>query len=371
MTEAVAEDTESTGISRKTAYYKRIIAYTAGPVAGLLDDANVSEIMINGPNEIFVEAFDPVEKRSLLRRHTETFANDGELENFARSILQFVGKRLVPENPSVEARLPDNSRVHIVQAPSARPGICIAIRKFAETKLTLDQLIEKSSLTPTAAKVLGHAVRSRHNIMISGGTGTGKTTMLNVLASQTQEDERIIVIEDASEIQIRDRHVVQFEVTPPDRYGRGGAGIRDLFKASLRMRPDRVIVGECRGGEALDMIQAMNSGHSGSLSTVHANSPVDALVRLETLCMMSDVEMPLRAIRAQVASAIDVVIQIQRTSHIRRVSNIDYVLPLENEEYGTQPLFTLKESPQATAPDGLMLQPTEHVKTFLNTVPNH
>ena len=260
-------------------YHAQILQSLFGPLKNYVNDSEISEIMINGPDEVYIE------QSGRLTKIPERFRDDDALESLARGILQFAGKRMTEDELSVEARLPDGSRVHVLQPPAARPGICIAIRKFPAHRLTMEKLIELESLTPEAQAFLTAAMTIRKNIIVSGGTGSGKTTMLNVMSELIAEDERVIVIEDSSELQLpADRHVVQFEVVKPDKQGRGGASIRDLFRASLRMRPDRILVGECRGGEAIDMIQAMNSGHSGSLSTVHANGPRDAMSRLETLC---------------------------------------------------------------------------------------
>jgi pilus assembly protein CpaF len=328
----------------------RVILHLMKEAAPLLMPENgITEIMINGPDQVFFERAGTIEKTNI------RFEDAAAVRALARAILQYSGKRLSEFDLSVEARLPDLSRVHIVQDPAAhpfrtmhqaavgqcRPGICIAIRRFQHNKLGLQDLIASGSLSQSAADFLVEQVQQKRNIIISGGTGTGKTTLLNILSEnmrrkncsstkdgsqQDNEFERIIVIEDSSELQIRLPHVVQFETVQPDIHNRGGISIRDLFRAALRMRPDRIIVGECRGGEALDMIQAMNSGHAGSLSTVHADSPARALSRLETLCMMSDVEMPLAAIRRQLGEAIDIIVQVDRIGRDRRVTQIAKVV---------------------------------------------
>jgi pilus assembly protein CpaF len=312
---------------------KRLLA----PVVPYLEDESISEIMINGPDEIWVES------SGKIRAVDAQFADTHALESAARNICQFVGKRLTPENPSIEARLPDGSRVHIMQPPAARKGICIAIRKFSKHKLSMASLIEFGALTPEASEFLGLCVTLAKNVMVSGGTGSGKTTLLNCLSAMIHSDERIIVLEDSSELQLQQEHVVPFESQPPDKQGRGGIDIRGLMRASLRMRPDRVIVGECRGGEALDMIQAMNSGHSGSLSTVHANNPLDSLRRLETLCLMADVALPLAALRSQVASAIDVVVQVSRLHDgSRKITHVSEIIDIDKDgQYRVNDLFLL------------------------------
>lgn len=316
--------------------YQQTLGYLLSPIEEFLQDPAVSEVMINGPGEIFIE------KAGKLQRTEVQFEDDAALFAAMRNVAQYVGKRLVPEELSIEARLPDGSRVHIVQAPAARKGMCIAIRKFSKKKLDLKALVDSDTVSEQAAEFLGLCVVLAKNIIVSGGTGSGKTTLLNCLSSMIPKTERILVLEDSSELQLQQDHVVPFEVQAADRYGRGGISIRDLFRASLRMRPDRIIVGECRGGEALDMIQAMTSGHSGSLSTCHANSPRDALARLETMALMADVELPLYALRAQVASAIEIVVQINRFHDgSRRLSRISEVLELTPEGgYQLEDLFS-------------------------------
>ena len=310
------------------------------PIGEHLEDDSVSEVMINGPSEVFIERSGRIER-------TDSAFEDGEaLAAAMRNVAQYVGKRLTPEDPSVEARLPDGSRVHIVLPPAARKGICVAIRKFSKHKLDMDALVGFGALTPEVAEFLGICVAAAKNIIVSGGTGSGKTTLLNCLSAMIMDGERILVLEDSSELQLQQEHVVSFEAQPPDRYGRGGLSIRDLFRASLRMRPDRVVVGECRGGEALDMIQAMTSGHSGSLSTCHANTPFDALNRLETMSLMGDVKMPLTALRKQLASAVDIVVQVNRFHDgARKITDISEVLPLsEDGEYRVAPIYELRAS---------------------------
>jgi pilus assembly protein CpaF len=322
-------------MSNVTAIYRKTLEHFLAPIQAYLDDATVSEVMINGPDEIYIE------RGGKLERVPEHFDDDAALEAAMRNLAQFVGKRLAPETPSIEARLPDGSRVHIVQAPAARKGTCVAIRKFSKHKLDLDVLVSGGALSAEAAEFLGICVAIHKNIIVSGGTGSGKTTLLNCLSSFIDDGERVIVLEDSSELQLQQSHVLPFEAQPADRHGRGGMTIRDLFRASLRMRPDRIVIGECRGGEALDMVQAMTSGHSGSLSTAHANSPRDALNRLETMALMGGVDIPLHALRSQVASAIDVIVQISRFADgSRRLTNIGEVHPLsESGDYRTVDLF--------------------------------
>lgn len=307
-------------------------------VGTLVDDESVSEIMINGYDEIYAERGGVISKEPL------SFKDKQELEAVARSVLQFVGKRLPSQSASLEARLPDGSRVHIVKLvnpPDADRDICISIRKFRKDKLRMEELVGFDSLPQEIADLLVDQVRVRKNIIVSGGTGSGKTTMLNCLSEGIGDTERIILIEDASELQLKKEHVLRFEVRPPDRHGEGGLSVQDLFRGSLRMRPDRVIVGECRGGEAFDMIQAMNSGHSGSLSTVHADTPEGALLRIETLCMMGDTAMPLRAIRRQIAEALDTIVQVSRYPDGKRATMcVAKVLGLSDDP---EPIFLLDE----------------------------
>lgn len=303
-----------------TAIYERTLGHFLEPIAAFLEDPSVSEVLVNGFDEIFVE------RAGRLERTDARFTDALALEAAVRNVAQFAGKRLVPETPSLEARLPDGSRVHVVQAPASRRGLCMAIRKFSRQQLDLAALVERGSLSEEAAEFLGLCVALAKNVVVSGGTGSGKTTLLNCLSAMIPSGQRIIVLEDSSELQLQQEHVLPFEAQPPDRHGRGGMTIRELLRASLRMRPDRIIVGECRGHEALDMIQAMTSGHSGSLSTLHANTPLDALGRLETMALMADVQLPLHALRAQVASAIDVVVQISRMADgTRRVTFVSEV----------------------------------------------
>ena len=317
--------------------YTQTLNHLLAPIKPLLDDPTISEIMINGSQDIYVE------RSGIIERSDAKFPDEYALEAAMRNVAQYAGRRFIPENPSIEARLPDGSRVHIVQAPAARPGLCAAIRKFSEEKLDLADLVGFDSLTAEAAEFLKIAVIKAKNIVISGGTGSGKTTLLNCLSGMIPSHERILVLEDSSELQLQQEHVVCFEVKAPDRNGRGGIDIRDLFKASLRMRPDRVVVGECRGGEALDMIQAMTSGHSGSLTTCHASTPSDALGRLETMALMAGLNIPLEALQSQLASAIDLIVQINRLHDgSRRVTHITQLLGQdESKKYNLEHLFRL------------------------------
>jgi len=324
--------------------YKKSMRRLLQPIQKHLDDESISEIMINGFDKIFVES------KGKILKTADKFKDEESWEAAVRNITQFVGKRLTPENLSIEARLPDGHRVHILQAPAAISGTCVAIRKFAKEKLDVQQLINFGTMDEQCAEFLGIAVHLAQNVIISGGTGSGKTTLLNCLSAMMPTDERIIVLEDSTELQLQQEHVVQFEVKPPDPYGRGGITMRELFKGTLRMRPDRIVVGECRGGEAIDMIQAMNSGHSGSMSTAHANAPIDALARLEVMSLMGGVDLPLTAIRAQISSAVDMIIQISRFHDgSRKVTHVSEVGPVDEDGRGAvRDIFALVEQPDGT-----------------------
>jgi pilus assembly protein CpaF len=273
--------------------YRRALSHFLVPIQAYLEDPAISEVMINGPGEIYVE------RAGRLELVEVSFPSPHSLQAAIRNILQYAGKRLTEETQSYDARLPDGSRVHILLSPSSRERDCVTIRKFSRSLLGLSELVARGALSEAVREFLELAVLLEKNILISGGTGSGKTTLLNCLSGAIPEGQRVVVIEDSSELQLQRAHVLYLEVRPPDRHGRGAMSIRDLFRASLRMRPDRIVIGEVRGGEALDLIQAMTSGHGGSLTTAHANSPADALRRLETMAMMSDIELPLLALRSQ------------------------------------------------------------------------
>jgi pilus assembly protein CpaF len=273
----------------------------------------VTEIMINGPDEVFIE------KRGRVMRVDARFEDGDELYAMARNMAQYVDLRLDEHTARFDSRLPDGSRVHVVLPKVSRRGICVAIRQFSRESLSLDGLVQNRTLTPEVREYLQLAVELRLNLVIAGGTGTGKTSFLNALSTCIPQDARILVIEDVSELRLQQPHVLNFEAATADRKGRGAVTVRDLFHSALRMRPDRIVIGECRGGEALELIQAMTSGHAGSMSTLHASVPEDALRRLETMAMMSGVELPLAALRPQIASAIHVVVQLDRLPEGRRV----------------------------------------------------
>ena len=304
-----------------------IFAYTVdhflAPVMPYVRDPTVTEIMINSCQEIYIE------REGKLERTDAKFPDEDAFLAAINNVLQFTGKRLTPDQPLVDARLPDGSRVHVVLRPLSRFGTCMTIRKFSKSMFNLDKLLEIGSLTPMAGEYLRVMVLAEKNLLVSGGTSSGKTVLLNVLSHFIPNQQRIVVIEDSAELDLQQEHVVSLEGRGPDRYGKGQVTIRELFKSSLRLRPDRIIIGECRGGEALEIVQAMTSGHAGSMSTLHANSTLDALNRLETLCMMAKLDLPLHALRAQVTSAIDVVVQMTRFGDGRRcVTGIGEVEPL-------------------------------------------
>jgi pilus assembly protein CpaF len=288
--------------------FERSIRHFLLPILPLLDDPSISEIMINGPSQIYFE------RAGKLHLSECRFPDAGFVIAAARNIGQFVGRTVGDGAHSMDARLPDGSRVHVIVPPSSRNGPCISIRRFQKSTFSLTKLVERGSLTAEAAEFLRIAVLLHRNIIISGGTGTGKTSMLNALSAAIPESERIVVIEDTAELQLAQPHTVYLEAQPPDVHGENGVTIRDLFVDSLRMRPDRIVVGEVRRGEALDLVQSMLSGHAGSLATVHANTPRDAAVRLETLSMMNDVGLPAHVARTQVSSAVQIVLQLARMS---------------------------------------------------------
>jgi pilus assembly protein CpaF len=291
------------------------------PIRPFLEDPSVNDIMINGPSQIYVE------RKGILQLTEARFASREALMAALRNAAQFVGKHVDEEHPILEGRLPDGSRLEAILPPAAPDGPAISIRRFSKETLTVERLVGFDALTRDAATFLHALVASKLNVVIAGGTGSGKTSMLNALSSFIPGGERVVVIEDSRELQLQRPHVVQLEARPPDPRGKGAVSIRDLFKATLRLRPDRIVVGEIRGGEALDLIQAMTSGHGGCLTTVHATYPRDTLTRLETMCLMSDVEMPLVAMRLQIASGINILVQVSRLSDgKRKLTHISEVL---------------------------------------------
>ncbi len=315
-------------------FYWQSLKSFLSPVWDYIMDDAVTEIMINGPEEIYFE------KKGRLHRSDVRYNND-QLKAAVLNIAQYVGRRVSEEEPYLDARLPDGSRVAVLLPPCSRKGISISIRKFAKEALNMEKLLSYGSLTPEMVMYLKAAVLLKKNIIVSGGTSSGKTSLLNVVSGLIPDDERILTIEDSAELQLRQDHVVPMETKPPDKKGRGQVTIRDLVKASLRMRPDRIVVGEIRSGEALDLLQAMNTGHSGSMATVHASSPRQALTRMETLALFSGIEIPMRALREQVSTALEVIIQASRLpDHSRKVVYISEVNKLTDAgEYQTTDIF--------------------------------
>ncbi|MGV0111085.1 CpaF family protein [Arthrobacter sp. CP30] len=310
-----------------------------GPLQRLLDDATVTEIMVNRMDQIYVE------QKGRLTLSESRFSSEEHLRRVIERIVSKVGRRIDESSPFVDARLEDGSRVNAVIPPLAVNGSSLTIRKFSKVPLTVQNLIDFGTLTPEMAELLDACVKAKLNIIVSGGTGTGKTTLLNVLSSFLPGDERIVTIEDAVELQIQQQHVVRLESRPPNTEGKGAVTIRDLVRNSLRMRPDRIVIGEVRGGESLDMLQAMNTGHDGSLSTVHSNSPRDAVARLETLVLMAGMDLPLRAIREQIASAVHLVVQISRLRDgSRRITHVTEVQGMEGDVVTLQDAFVFDYS---------------------------
>ena len=310
-----------------------------GPLQRLLDDPAVTEIMVNRMDQIYVE------RKGKLTLTESRFSSEDHLRKVIERIVSKVGRRIDESSPLVDARLEDGSRVNAVIPPLAVGGSSLTIRKFSKVPLTVRNLIDFGTLTPEMAELLNACVKAKLNIIVSGGTGTGKTTLLNVLSSFLPADERIVTIEDAVELQIQQQHVVRLESRPPNTEGKGEVTIRELLRNSLRMRPDRIVVGEVRGGESLDMLQAMNTGHDGSLSTVHSNSPRDAVARLETLVLMAGMDLPLRAIREQIASAVNLIVQISRLRDgSRRITHVTEVQGMEGDIVTLQDAFVFDYS---------------------------
>ncbi len=309
-----------------------------GPIEPLLNDATVSEVMVNGPKKIYFE------RKGRLMLSDVQFDDDDHVRRIIDRIVSPLGRHVDEASPIVDARLPDGSRVNVVIPPISLVGPTITIRKFTKEKLRVDDLIRFGSITPEIADFLRACVHARLNVVISGGTGSGKTTLLNVLSNFIPDDERIVSIEDSAELQLAKEHWVRMETRPANIEGSGAITARDCMKATLRMRPDRVIVGECRGGEALDMLQAMNTGHDGSLTTGHANSPRDMLSRLETMVLMAGMDLPVRAIREQISSAVDLIVQQSRMRDgSRKVTHITEVQGMEGEKITLQDVFLFEQ----------------------------
>jgi pilus assembly protein CpaF len=309
-----------------------------GPINPLLRDPEVSEVMVNGPFDVYVE------RKGKIQLTDVQFRDNEHVMNIIEKIVSPLGRRIDESSPMVDARLPDGSRVNAIIPPLALKGPTVTIRKFSKEPLTIENLISFGTLSREMAIFLDSCVKARLNIFISGGTGSGKTTTLNVLSSFIPNDERIITIEDAAELQLSQEHVVSLESRPPNIEGKGAVTIRDLVRNSLRMRPERIVIGEVRGGEALDMLQAMNTGHDGSLATGHANSPRDMIARLETMVLMAGVDLPIKAIRQQIVGAIDVIVQQARLKDgSRRITSITEVQGLEGDVVVLQDIFTFKQ----------------------------
>ncbi|WP_199184968.1 CpaF family protein [Cryobacterium sp. M15] len=320
-----------------------------GPLELLLDDDTVTEIMVNGHEHIWVERF------GRLSRSDTRFTSEAQLRRVIERIVSKVGRRIDESSPLVDARLADGSRVNAIIPPLAVDGSSLTIRKFAREPFTVTDLIRLGTMSIEMAQVLDACVKGQLNIIVSGGTGTGKTTLLNVLSGFIPEHERIVTIEDAVELQLQQEHVIRLESRPANIEGKGEVSIRDLVRNSLRMRPDRIVIGECRGGETLDMLQAMNTGHEGSISTVHSNSPRDAIARLETLVLMAGMDLPVRAIREQISAAIDVIVQISRMKDgSRRITHVTEVQTMEGEIVTLQDVFVFDHH-AGVDPDGNLL----------------
>jgi pilus assembly protein CpaF len=310
-----------------------------GPIQPLLDRDDISEVMVNGPNQVYIE------QKGKLRLTNIKFSDDAQIMQVIERIVAPLGRRIDEASPMVDARLPDGSRVNAIIPPLSLVGPCLTIRKFRKDPLKIEDLIRFGSLTPEFAQLIRACVIAKLNIIVSGGTGSGKTTLLNVLSSFIPSDDRVITIEDAAELQLQQPHVVRLEKRPPNVEGKGEISIRDLMVNSLRMRPERIVVGEVRGGEALDMLQAMNTGHDGSLTTIHANTARDALNRIETMVLMAGLELPLRAIRQQTAAAVDMIVQIQRMRDgSRRVVQCSEVLGMEGDTIVMQDIFVFEQT---------------------------
>jgi pilus assembly protein CpaF len=350
LRELLERDSRGLNVSQQELTIEAVVSDVAGlgVLQSLIEDPEVSEIMVNRFDQIYVE------RKGALTRHGGCFVNDAAVRTVIERIVYPIGRRIDDASPMVDARLADGSRVNAVISPIALRGACLTIRKFPIKRLSLDNLVQLGSMLPDLGHFLSLAVRQRLNILIAGGTGSGKTTLLNVLGSQIPHDQRVITIEDAAELQIGHPHVVSLESRPRNVEGSGEVTIRDLVRNALRMRPDRIVVGECRGAEAIDMLAAMNTGHDGSLTTLHANSPRDAISRLETMVLMAGKELPLLAIRDQIARAIQLIVQQTRLADGRRmVTAVDEITGLESGQIQLQPLVRLDQHQRCALPQGL------------------
>jgi pilus assembly protein CpaF len=346
----------------RQAIFEASVQYFLEPIVPLLEDDSITEVMVNAYDDIYVE------RHGKLEHTSARFANDDALLSAIHNVAQWVGREISEEHPVLDARLPNGFRVHAVIPPAARTGIYLTIRKFSREAMTMEDIIRLGSCTEIAWEFLRLCILLKKNILISGGTGTGKTVLLGAMARAIPDEERIVVIEDTSELRLIQHHTLYLEASHRGREALGGLDVRQLFSNSLRMRPDRIIVGEVRGGEALDLIQSMISGHAGSMSTIHANTALDALIRLETLSLMSDVEIPVYVARAQVASAIDLVVQIARFTEdgSRKITRITEACGLdEGNRYQLTDLFTLNMHGRSS--EGRLLaelEPTGNRPTF-------
>ena len=346
--------------------FEQSIAIFLQPIRKFLDDENISEIMINGPKDIWIE------KGGRIIKTDCEFEDETTLQAAIRNIAQSVGREINAAHPALDARLPDGSRIHAVIPPAARNGTTISIRKFAKASdISIKKLVEIGTISADAAKFLAICVHMGKNLIVSGGTGSGKTTILNILGSFIPRGQRIIIIEDSSELKIQTPHVVYFETKAPDEDGAGALTVRDLVKSSMRLRPDRVVVGEVRSGEALDLITVMNTGHDGTMGTVHANTPKDALIRLETLSTMGDTTIPIEALRQQIASSIHLVVQVKRfPDGSRKISSISEVTGVGKDGvYQEQDIFHFIQ--RGNTKQGVTLGemlPTGYIPTFMHEI---
>lgn len=352
----------------KESVYFNTIRNFLGPIMPLLEDESITEVMINGPKEIWVESAGKIKKTDA------QFPSEDALRAAVNNIAQSVGRRINDDEPRLDARLPNGYRIHAVIPPCSRRGTTVAIRKFSKTQFTFKDYIRLGAMSVDAAQFLDICMKLGKNILVSGGTGSGKTTLLSVLCNRIPAGQRVIVIEDSSELNIEYEHVVMFETRMADEQGHGEVTIRDLLKSSLRLRPDRIIVGEVRSGEALELIQAMNTGHKGCLGTIHANSAEDALVRLEALAQGADAKLSERALQHQISAAIDIVLQISRYADgSRRLGSICEVLGQNKDgTYHVEPIFELGRL--IKMPDGKLkgeLDPTGHLPSFMQEIEDH
>lgn len=352
-------------MSNSSDVFKQTINQNLGPVLKYLEDKGVSEILINGHKEIFVE------RKGKLERVPESFPSEDDLRAAVNSIAQSVGRRIDDESPRLDARLPDGSRIAAVIPPMSRKGTTLSIRKFTNNKISFADYIKFGAITEDGARFLDICMFLGKNIIVSGGTGSGKTTLLSLLCTRIPKGQRVLVIEDSSELQVEYEHVVMFETRQANAVGKGEVSIKDLLKSALRLRPDRIIVGEVRSGEAMELLNAMNTGHKGCMGTVHANTPEDAIVRLEALAQGGDTKISEKALRSQVSSAIDIIVQVSRYSDgSRRIAAISEVLGFDKEgNYNVVPIFEM--SRLTRRPDGSLegkLLPTGHIPSFMEEI---